>query len=49
MNMQSFDAGYAATPLPGRAQATVAPIIGIAAGVPLGISLGQWLWTLFAR
>lgn len=30
-------------------QATVAAIIGIAAGVPLGITLGRWLWTLFAR
>ena len=30
-------------------QATVAAIIGIAAGVPLGIALGRWLWTLFAR
>ncbi len=30
-------------------QATMAAIIGIAAGVPLGITLGRWLWTLFAR
>jgi ABC-type lipoprotein release transport system permease subunit len=30
-------------------QAAVAAIIGIAAGVPLGIILGRWLWTLFAR
>ena len=30
-------------------QAAVAAIIGIAAGVPLGITLGRWLWTLFAR
>ena len=30
-------------------QATVAAIIGIAAGIPLGIALGRWLWTLFAR
>jgi FtsX-like permease family len=30
-------------------QATVAAVIGIAAGVPLGIALGRWLWTLFAR
>jgi len=30
-------------------QATVTAVIGIAAGVPLGIALGRWLWTLFAR
>jgi FtsX-like permease family len=30
-------------------QATVAAVIGITAGVPLGIILGRWLWTLFAR
>jgi hypothetical protein len=30
-------------------QATVVAIIGIAVGVPLGIALGRWLWTLFAR
>ena len=30
-------------------QATIAAIIGIAAGGPLGIILGRWLWTLFAR
>jgi hypothetical protein len=30
-------------------QATAAAVIGIAAGVPLGIALGRWLWTLFAR
>ena len=30
-------------------QATVAAVIGIAAGAPLGIALGRWLWTLFAR
>jgi hypothetical protein len=30
-------------------QATVAAIIGIAVGLPLGIALGRWLWTLFAR
>jgi hypothetical protein len=30
-------------------QATIAAIIGIAVGVPLGIILGRWLWTLFAR
>jgi hypothetical protein len=32
-----------------RGDTTVAAIIGIAAGVPLGIALGRWLWTLFAR
>jgi ABC-type lipoprotein release transport system permease subunit len=30
-------------------QATGAAVIGIAVGVPLGIALGRWLWTLFAR
>ena len=30
-------------------QATAAAAVGIAAGVPLGIALGRWLWTLFAR
>ncbi len=30
-------------------QATAAAVIGIAAGAPLGIALGRWLWTLFAR
>jgi FtsX-like permease family len=30
-------------------QATAAAVIGIAVGVPLGIALGRWLWTLFAR
>jgi ABC-type lipoprotein release transport system permease subunit len=30
-------------------QASVAAVIGIVAGVPLGIALGRWLWTLFAR
>jgi ABC-type lipoprotein release transport system permease subunit len=29
--------------------ASVAAIIGIAVGVPLGIALGRWLWILFAR
>ncbi|MBV9204484.1 MAG: FtsX-like permease family protein, partial [Actinobacteria bacterium] len=30
-------------------QATVAGTIGTAAGIPLGIALGRWLWILFAR
>jgi len=30
-------------------QASVAAIIGVTAGVPLGIALGRELWTLFAR
>jgi hypothetical protein len=30
-------------------QASVAAVIGIAVGVPLGIGVGRWLWTLFAR
>ncbi len=30
-------------------QATVVAIIGIGVGVPFGIALGRWLWTLFAR
>jgi FtsX-like permease family len=30
-------------------QASVAAVIGIVAGVPLGIALGRWLWILFAR
>jgi hypothetical protein len=30
-------------------QATVAAVIGCAAGMPLGIALGRWLWTSFAR
>jgi hypothetical protein len=30
-------------------QASLAAILGIAAGVPLGIALGRWLWTAFAR
>jgi ABC-type lipoprotein release transport system permease subunit len=24
-------------------------LVGVAVGVPLGILLGRWLWTLFAR
>jgi predicted lysophospholipase L1 biosynthesis ABC-type transport system permease subunit len=30
-------------------QASVAAIIGIAVGLPLGIAVGRGLWTLFAR
>lgn len=30
-------------------QATVAGIIGIVVGLPLGILIGRWLWILFAR
>ena len=30
-------------------QASVPAIIGLLFGVPLGIALGRWLWTLFAR
>ena len=30
-------------------QASVAAVIGIVIGVPLGIVVGRWLWTLFAR
>lgn len=30
-------------------QASVAAVIGIVIGVPLGISVGRWLWILFAR
>jgi ABC-type lipoprotein release transport system permease subunit len=30
-------------------QASVAAVIGLAVGVPLGIALGRWLWILFAR
>ena len=30
-------------------QATVAAIVGSAVGIPLGIALGRWLWTEFAR
>jgi hypothetical protein len=29
--------------------ASVAAVIGIAAGVPFGVALGRWLWILFAR
>jgi hypothetical protein len=30
-------------------QASVAGVTGVVVGVPLGIVLGSWLWTLFAR
>lgn len=30
-------------------QASVAAVIGIVIGVPLGIVVGRWLWSLFAR
>ena len=30
-------------------QATAAAIVGSAVGIPLGIALGRWLWTAFAR
>jgi ABC-type lipoprotein release transport system permease subunit len=30
-------------------QASVAGVTGVVVGVPLGIVLGRWLWTLFAR
>jgi hypothetical protein len=30
-------------------QASVAALIGIVVGVPLGIALGRWFWILFAR
>jgi len=30
-------------------QASVAATVGIVIGVPAGIALGRWLWTLFAR
>jgi hypothetical protein len=30
-------------------QSSVAALIGIAIGVPIGIVLGRWLWTLFAQ
>jgi len=30
-------------------QASVAAVIGIVVGLPVGIILGRWLWTLFAR
>jgi hypothetical protein len=30
-------------------QASVAAVIGVVVGAPLGIALGRWLWTQFAR
>jgi FtsX-like permease family len=30
-------------------QATMAAIVGSAVGIPLGVALGRWLWTAFAR
>ncbi len=30
-------------------QASVTAVIGIVVGLPLGIAVGRWLWTLFAR
>jgi ABC-type lipoprotein release transport system permease subunit len=30
-------------------QSSVAAVIGVIAGVPIGIALGRYLWTLFAR
>jgi hypothetical protein len=30
-------------------QATAAALVGSAVGIPLGIALGRWLWTAFAR
>jgi ABC-type lipoprotein release transport system permease subunit len=30
-------------------QASVNGLAGVVAGVPIGILLGRWLWTLFAR
>ena len=30
-------------------QATIAAVVGIAFGLPVGIALGRWLWTLFAQ
>jgi ABC-type lipoprotein release transport system permease subunit len=30
-------------------QSTVAAVLGVVAGVPLGIAIGRWLWTLFAN
>jgi len=29
-------------------QSSVAAVVGVLAGVPIGIALGRWLWTLFA-
>ncbi len=30
-------------------QSTIAVVIGLIAGIPLGIALGRWLWILFAQ
>jgi ABC-type lipoprotein release transport system permease subunit len=30
-------------------QASVSGLVGVVAGLPIGILLGRWLWTLFAR
>jgi hypothetical protein len=30
-------------------QAGIVAVVGIAVGVPLGVALGRWLWTLFAN
>jgi ABC-type lipoprotein release transport system permease subunit len=30
-------------------QASIVGVVGVLFGVPLGIALGRWLWTLFAR
>ena len=30
-------------------QSSVCAVVGVIVGVPLGIALGRWLWTLFAR
>jgi hypothetical protein len=30
-------------------QSTIAVVIGVIAGIPLGIALGRWLWILFAH
>ena len=30
-------------------QASVAAVVGIVVGIPLGIIAGRWLWDLFAR
>lgn len=30
-------------------QATTCALVGVVLGIPVGIVLGRWLWTLFAR
>jgi predicted lysophospholipase L1 biosynthesis ABC-type transport system permease subunit len=30
-------------------QASISAVVGIAVGLPIGIALGRWLWTLFAQ